>query len=113
MNFYIIKKMKKIQKKIFEDTFKENHIYLNGEDGVDKPVDIDEFLDYYESVSLMILEDIVFKEVLLKSWGIIPLDQVLKKEEPQKEETPQKEEAPKKDETPKKRRNPKKRRSPN
>jgi len=99
-------------KKIFEDTFKENHIYLNGEDGVDKPVDIDEFLDYYESVSLMILEDVIFKEVLLKSWGIIPLDQVLKKEEPQKEETPQKEEVPKKDETPKKEEVPKKEEAP-
>ena len=54
-------------KKIFEDTFKENHIYLNGEDGIDKLVDIDEFIDYYESVSLMIPEDDIFKEVILKT----------------------------------------------
>ena len=73
-------------KKIFENTFKENHIYLNGEDGVDKLVDIDEFIDYYESVSLMILDDDVFKEVILKTWGLMPLDEVLKKEEPKKEE---------------------------
>ena len=74
--------------KIFEDTFKENHIYLNGEDGVDKPVDIDEFIDYYESVSLMILEDDVFKEIMLKSWGLMSLEEVLKKEEPPKIEEP-------------------------
>ena len=88
-------------KQIFENTFKENHIYLNGEDGVDKLVDIDEFIDYYESVSLMILEDNIFKEVLLKSWRLMPEDQVIEKEEiPKKEEeTPKKEEeTPKKEE---------------
>ena len=73
-------------RKIFENTFKENHLYLNGEDGVDKLVDIDEFIDYYESVSLMILDDDVFKEVILKTWGLMPLEEVLKKEEPKKEE---------------------------
>ena len=92
-------------KKIFENTFKENHIYLNGEDGVDKLVDIDEFIDYYESVSLMILEDDTFKEVMLKSWGLMPLDEQIKKEEPvvkkeEKEETPKKEKTPKKEEMP-------------
>ena len=73
-------------KKLFENTFKENHIYLNGEDGVDKPVDIDEFIDYYESVSLMIPEDDIFREVILKSWGLMSLDEKIKKEEPIKEE---------------------------
>ena len=68
-------------KKIFENTFKENHIYLNGEDGADKLVDIAEFIDYYESVSLMIVEDDIFKEVILKSWGLMPLDEKVKKEE--------------------------------
>ena len=79
-------------KNIFENTFKENHIYLNGEDGLDKLVDIDEFIDYYESVSLMILEDEVFKEILLKSWGLMPLDEVVKKELPPKKEAPPKKE---------------------
>ena len=90
-------------KKIFENTFKENHIYLNGEDGVDKLVDIDEFIDYYESVSLMIFEDDTFKEVMLKSWGLMPLDEQIKKEEPviKKEETPKKEKTPTKEELPK------------
>ena len=93
-------------KKIFENTFKENHIYLNGEDGVDKLVDIDEFIDYYESVSLMILEDDTFKEVMLKSWGLMPLDEPIKKEEQpvikkeEKEETPKKEKTPTKEKMP-------------
>jgi Ca2+-binding EF-hand superfamily protein len=93
-------------KKIFENTFKENHIYLNGEDGVDKLVDIDEFIDYYESVSLMILEDDTFKEVMLKSWGLMPLDEPIKKDEQpvikkeEKEETPKKEKTPTKEEKP-------------
>ena len=59
---------------------KENHIYLNREDEIHKLVDINEFIDYYESVFLMILEDDAFKEVILKSWGLIPLDEKLKKE---------------------------------
>ena len=44
-------------------------------------VDIDEFIDYYESSSLMIIEDDIFKEVILKSWGLMPLDEKIKKEE--------------------------------
>ena len=66
---------------LFENTFKKNHIYLNGEDGADKWADIDEFIDYYESVSLMIIEDDIFKEVILKSWGLISFDEKIKKEE--------------------------------
>lgn len=58
---------------------KENHIYLNREDEIHKLVDINEFIDYYESVFLMILEDDAFKEVIL-NWGLIPLDEKLKKE---------------------------------
>ena len=57
-------------KKIFENTFNENHIYLNGEEGKDKLVDLDEFIDYYESVSLMIQDDDIFREVVLKSWNL-------------------------------------------
>ena len=44
-------------------------------------VDINEFKDYYESVSFMIVEDDIFKEVILKSWGLMPLDEKIKKEE--------------------------------
>ena len=104
--FLYNKESEENSKKIFEKTFKENHIYLNGEDGVDKLVDIDEFIDYYESVSLMILEDDTFKEVMLKSWGLMPLDEPIKKEEQpaikkeEKEETPKKEKTPTKEEKP-------------
>ncbi len=102
--FLYNKENEETAKQIFENTFKENHIYLNGEDGVDKLVDIDEFIDYYESVSLMILEDDTFKEVLLKSWGLMSLDEVMKKEEKVKKEEPKKlkkEGTPKKEEVPK------------
>ena len=68
-------------KKIFENTFEENHIYLNGEEGKNKLIDLDEFIDYYESVSLMIQEDDIFKEVLLKSWNLYDEKEDLKKEE--------------------------------
>ena len=71
-------------KKIFEDTFKENHIYLNGEEGKNKLVDLDEFIDYYESVSLMIRDEDIFREVILKSWNLFK-EEVLKKEEKQNE----------------------------
>ena len=102
--FLYNKENEETAKQIFENTFKKNHIYLNGEDGVDKLVDIDEFIDYYESVSLMILEDDTFKEVLLKSWGLMSLDEVMKKEEKVKKEEPKKlkkEGTPKKEEVPK------------
>ena len=72
-------------KKIFEDTFNENHIYLNGEDGKNKLVDLDEFIDYYESVSLMISDDDIFRKVILKSWNLYDEKEELKKEEEQKD----------------------------
>ena len=52
----------------------------------------------------MILEDDTFKEVLLKSWGLMSLDEVMKKEEKVKKEEPKKlkkEGTPKKEEVPK------------
>ena len=57
-------------KKTPEDTFNENHIYLNGEEGKNKLVDLDEFIDYYESVSLIIQDNNIFKEVILKLWNL-------------------------------------------
>ena len=83
-DYLYIKENEKDSQQIFEKTFKENHLYLNGEEGVDKPVDIDEFIDYYESLSLMILEDDVFEEVLMKSWGLLQLEEEPKKEEEKK-----------------------------
>ena len=80
-------------KKIFENTFNENHIYLNGEKGKDKLVDLDEFIDYYESVSLMIHDDDTFREVILKSWNLYD-----EKQENQKEQKVQNDELKKEEE---------------
>ena len=82
--FLYLKENEENAKKIFEDTFKENHVYLNGEEGKSKLVDLDEFIDYYESVSLMIQEDDIFREVILKSWNLYKENVELKKEEPKK-----------------------------
>ena len=57
--------------KYFVNTFSGNHKYLNGDEGVNKPADIDEFEDYYESVSIMIPDDNIFRDILLGSWGLI------------------------------------------
>ena len=57
--------------KYFVNTFSGNHKYLNGDEGVNKPADADEFEDYYESVSIMIPDDNLFRDVLLGSWGLI------------------------------------------
>ena len=79
-----LKKNEEVARKIFEDTFTENHLYLNGEEGKNKLVDLDEFIDYYESVSLMIRDEDIFREVILKSWNLFK-EEVLKKEEKQNE----------------------------
>ena len=65
--------------KIFEDSLRGNHKYLNGDEGDTKPVDIEEFEDFYESVSMMIPSDELFRDVILRTWGLI-------KDEPKEEE---------------------------
>ena len=65
--------------KIFEESFRGNHKYINGDESDTKLVDVEEFEDFYESVSLMIPNDELFREIVLKTWGLI-------KEEPKKEE---------------------------
>ena len=92
--FLYLKDTEENAKKIFENTFNENHIYLNGEEGKDKLVDLDEFIDYYESVSLMIQDDDIFREVILKSWNLF--DENVEKQEKEKKE--QKEELKKEEE---------------
>ena len=80
-------------KKIIENTFNENHIYLNGEEGKDKLVDLDEFIDYYESVSLMIQDDDIFREVILKSWNLFDENaEIQEKEKKEQKEELKKEE---------------------
>ena len=65
--------------KIFEESLKGNHKYLNGDEGDTKPVDSEEFEDFYESVSLMIPSDEQFRDIVLRTWGLI-------KDEPKEEE---------------------------
>ena len=65
--------------RIFEESLKGNHKYLNGDEGDTKPVDIEEFEDFYESVSIMIPSDELFRDIVLRTWGLI-------KDEPKEEE---------------------------
>ena len=92
--FLYLKDTEENAKKIFENTFNENHIYLNGEEGKDKLVDLDEFIDYYESVSLMIQDDDIFREVILKSWNLFDENAEIQ----EKEKREQKEELKKEEE---------------
>ena len=64
---------------IFEQSLKGNHKYLNGDDASIKNIDMEEFEDFYESVSMMIPDDDSFKDIVLKTWGLI-------KDEPEEEE---------------------------
>ena len=52
----------------FVDTFEGNHNYLNGDEAQYGNVDIDEFCDYYDSVSMMIEKDIIFESILRGVW---------------------------------------------
>ena len=56
---------------IFEQSLKGNHKYLNGDEANVKNIDIEEFEDFYESVSIMIPNDNQFKEIILRTWGLI------------------------------------------
>ena len=73
------KKSEEEAKKIFELSLKGNHKYLNGDEAETKNIDIEEFEDFYESVSIMIPNDELFREIVLRSWGLI-------KDEPEEEE---------------------------
>ena len=73
------KKSEEEAMKIFEESLKGNHKYLNGDEGDTKPVDSEEFEDFYESVSLMIPSDEQFRDIVLRTWGLI-------KDEPKEEE---------------------------
>ena len=76
---------------IFEQSLKGNHKYLNGDEAATKNIDIEEFEDFYESVSLMISDDDLFKEIVLRTWGLIkdepePEEEEINKEEKAEEE---------------------------
>ena len=54
----------------FLDTFYANHMYLNGDEGAEGIVDLEEFIDYYESVSCLIDNDDLFEEIIYNVWNI-------------------------------------------
>ena len=58
----------------FMETFEGNHNYLNGDEASLGNVDIDEFCDYYDSISMMIKKDKDFEKMVSGVWGLV-LDQ--------------------------------------
>ena len=68
----------------FVDTFEGNHNYLNGDEAQYGNVDIDEFCDYYDSVSMMVEKDIIFESILRGVW----LDEIVDYKNQQQEERP-------------------------
>ena len=68
----------------FMETFEGNHNYLNGDEAQLGKVDIDEFCDYYDSISMMIEKDKDFENIITGVWGII--DQGKEGEREQSEE---------------------------
>ena len=54
----------------FMETFEGNHNYLNGDEAQFGKVDIDEFCDYYDSISMMIEKDKDFEKMVTGVWRI-------------------------------------------
>ena len=52
----------------FIDTFEGNHNYLNGDEAHYGNVDIDEFCDYYDSISMLIENDAEFENLVRGVW---------------------------------------------
>jgi Ca2+-binding EF-hand superfamily protein len=91
------KKSEEEAMKIFEESLKGNHKYLNGDEGDTKPVDSEEFEDFYESVSLMIPSDENFRDIVLRTWGLIEDEpKEVENEEEQEYQKEEKEENPEK-----------------
>lgn len=91
------KKTEEEAMKIFEESLKGNHKYLNGDEGDEKGVDMDEFEDFYESVSLMIPSDENFRDIVLRTWGLIEDEpKEAENEEEQENQKEEKEENPEK-----------------
>ncbi len=60
----------------FVETFDANHLYLNGADADQGIVDLNEFLDYYESLSFTIKDDKDFETIVSNVWSNIPAEKV-------------------------------------
>ena len=67
----------------FLDTFQGNHSYLNGDDDQEGIVTIDEFIDYYESVSSLIKKYKDFEKLLTYVWGLKSDDDIKREENKQ------------------------------
>ena len=69
---FVLKKKKNEEEVLqeFLDTFFANHMYLNGDEGAEGIVDLEEFIDYYESVSCTIDDDDLFEEIIYNVWNI-------------------------------------------
>ena len=70
---------KKKEEEIFDEfveTFDANHLYLNGADADQGIVDLNEFLDYYESLSFTIKDDKDFETLVTNVWSNIPAEKV-------------------------------------
>ena len=52
----------------FMETFEGNHNYLNGDEAQYGNVDLDEFCDYYDSISMMIDSDKEFEQLVKGVW---------------------------------------------
>ena len=68
----------------FLDTFQGNHSYLNGDDDQEGIVTIDEFIDYYESVSSLIKKYKDFEKLLTYVWGLKSDDDIRREENEEK-----------------------------
>ena len=55
----------------FMETFEGNHNYLNGDEAQLGKVDIDEFCDYYDSISMMVEKDKDFEKIVTGVWGMV------------------------------------------
>jgi len=55
----------------FMETFEGNHNYLNGDEAQFGKVDIDEFCDYYDSISMMVEKDKDFEKMVTGVWDIV------------------------------------------
>ena len=64
----------------FLDTFQGNHSYLNGDDDQEGIVTIDEFIDYYESVSSLIKKYKDFEKLITYVWGLKSDDDIRREE---------------------------------
>ena len=75
---------KKSEKEAFEEfinTFNDNHIYLNGDDNEEGFLTVDEFIDYYESVSFFFKKFKDFERLVTYVWGLKSNDEIMKEVE--------------------------------